>query len=262
MWFRERMRDVGKRPDTLGLGVWLITRRALVVVALALAVLGALAAVAVTIARRGGPAAAAVPTHASILIAWSAGLMVAFGGALRAIPGDADDGVVALLRARGVSVGSYVRGRVGGLVVVIAGAVGGAVLAADLAALVASPRPLSAAHSAAAALAYALAFAATLGPVAMATLAARTRGAGYLTFVAVVVVPEIAARWTYSLLPRGWHELTSIPAALAAVQEGVLSPTSAGFAMGRAVLGLGAVAVLALAVVHTRIPRADEGDAA
>jgi hypothetical protein len=265
LWFRERMREVrdkANHPGTLGLGVWLIARRALVVVALGLAVVAAIVAVGVAVARRGAPSAASIPTHASVLIAWSVGVMVAFGGAFRAIPSDADEGIVALLRARGVSVTSYVRGRVGGLVAVIALGVGGAVLAADVAALLAAPHAAPAAKAAAAALVYALAFAATLGPLAMATLAARTRGAGYLTFVAVLVVPEATARWTATLLPSGWHELTSIPAALEAVQAGVLAPMTEGFAMARAVAALAALAVLALAVVHTRIPRVDGGGAA
>ena len=259
LWFREPMRDAGMRPDTLRFGVWLIARRGLVGVALGLAVIGAIVAVAVAVARRGGPAVTAVPTQAAMLVAWSAGVMVAFGGALRAIPGDADDGIVALLRARGVSVSSYVRGRVGGLVVVLAIGVGGAVLAADMATLALAPGLLPAAQACVAALVYSAAFAATLGPVAMAALAARTRAVGYMTFLAVLVLPEATARWTTALLPRGWHELTSIPAALAAIQEGVLAPESAGFAMARAIAALATIAIVSLAVVHARIPRADAG---
>ncbi|MCL2448004.1 MAG: hypothetical protein FWD17_03555 [Polyangiaceae bacterium] len=231
-------------------------------VALALAAIGAAVAVAFAIAWRGGAAAATIPTRASTLVAWSAGILIAVGGALRAVPADADEGVVALLRARGVSANAYVRGRVGGLVVVIAAGVGGAVAASVVAALLAAPRRLEAAHSGLAALVYVAAFAATIGPVAMATLATRSRAAGYITFIAVIVVPEIAARWTTGLLPRGWHELTSIRTALAAVQEGVLAPAEGGLAMARAALALAAVAVVALAVVHTRIPHVGGGDAA
>jgi hypothetical protein len=253
------MRYAGRRPDTLGLGVWLIARRGLVVVALGLALVCAVAAAAVVVARRSESTVAAVPTQAAVLIAWSAGVMVAFGGALRAIPSDTDEGVVALLRARGVPVSSYVRGRIGGLVLVLLFSVGGAVLVTDVATLSVARSLLPAARACAAAFVYVLAFAVTLGPLAMAALAARRRGAGYLAFLAVLVVPEVATRWTSALLPRGWHELTSIPAALAAVQSGVLAPQTAGLAMARALAALGAVAVLSLAVVHARIPHVDGG---
>jgi hypothetical protein len=222
----------------------------------------AVGAVVVAVLRRGEPSVEALPTEAAAVIAWSAGVMVAFGGALRAVPSDADDGIVALLRSRGVGVASYVRGRVGGLVAVLALGVGGAVLAADLAVLSFAASLLPAAHACAAALVYSMAFAATLGPLAMATLAAKTRAVGYLTFLVVLVVPEVAARWSAGLLPRGWHELTSIPAALEAVRDGVLAPEQAGLAMARAAAGLAALVVLSLAVVHARIPRVEGGGAA
>jgi hypothetical protein len=251
-----------RRPDALRMGVWLIARRGLVVAALVLSGLGAIIAAGFALSSRSGVAAAAVPVHASVIVAWSAGVMVAFGGAIRAIPGDADDGILALLRVRGVPVSTYVRGRVGGLVLVLACAVGGAVLLTDVATLSIARPLLPAAQACAAALLYALAFAATLGPLSLAALGGRSRGWAYLTFVAVLVVPEAMAHWTALLLPRGWHELTSIPAALAAVQDGVMAPQSSGFAMARAIVGLAAIAVLSIAVVHTRIPRIDGGGAA
>lgn len=230
-------------------------------VALGLASLGAAIAVAVVLSRPAGASALAVPTHASAIIAWSAGIMIAFGGALGALPRDADDGIVALLRARGVPTTAYVRGRVGGLAVVLALGVGGAVLVPGLAALAVGSAALPAAHACAAALAYALAFSVTLAPLATATLAARRRSAGYLAFLCALALPEVLARATSALLPRGWVELTSLPAALDAIQRGVLSPSSGGFAMARAAAALTAVAVLSFAVVHTRIPRIDGGSA-
>jgi hypothetical protein len=256
------MREAGPGAGTLGLGMWLVVRRGLVVVALVLAGIGAIAAAAVALSSRGGAAAAAVPTHASVVIAWSAGVMVAFAGALRAIPSDADEGVLALLRARGVPVASYVRGRVSGLVAVLALAVGGAVAVADAATLSVARPVMPAAQACAGALLYALAFSATLGPLAMAALGARSRAAGYLAFLFVLVLPEVAARWTSTLLPRGWHELSSIPAALQAVQDGVLAPGTAGFAMARAIAALATLTVLSIAVVHMRIPRIEGGGAA
>src|ERR1700733_900642 len=87
-------------------------------------------------------------------------------------------------------------------------------------------------------LAYSLAFAATVGPVAMATVGDRTRGAGLVLLLAVLFVPELLAPWTATLLPRGWHELTSIPAALAAVRDGIAAPVERGEAMARGLAGL------------------------
>jgi hypothetical protein len=245
----------------LGLGVWLIARRGLVVVALALAGIGGVVAAAYALSARSVVTAAAVPVNASVIIAWSAGVLLAFGGALRALPGDADEGVLALLRARGVPVSAYVRGRVGGLVLVLALGVGGAVVVTDIATLSVAQPLLPAAKACVAALLYALSFAATLGPVSLAALGGRSRAGGYLALVAVLVLPEALTRWTAALLPRGWTELTSIPAALQAVQDGVMTPDAAGFAMARAVVALAAVVTVAVAVVHARIPRIEGGDA-
>ena len=176
------------RPRTLALGTWLAARGALAGVGIALSILGALGSVVAAVAVAGaGGAAVQLPLLESSVIAWGAGVMLAFGGALHAIRRDLEQGVVALVRARGASVGAYVRGRVGGLVVVLAVAVGGATLVAGIAATSVAHPAVAAARTSAAALVYALAFAGTLGPVAMAALGARTRAGGYLTLVAVLV---------------------------------------------------------------------------
>jgi hypothetical protein len=256
------LRLMSPRPRTLALGVWLASRGILAVTGMVLAGLGALAAVAVAlvIARRGGHGAAQLPTVASAGIAWSAGVSLAFGTALRAIRRDRAEGVVALVRARGGSLGAYARGRVGGLVVVLAIAVGGATLVAGVAATAAAASESgSAAWASCAAMVYALAFAAVVGPVAMAALGTRTRAGGYLSFLAILAVPELLARWTRELLPTGWGELTSIPAALSAVRAGVLSPGVAGVPAARAAAELMAIAALSLAVVRAR-SSAPEGD--
>jgi hypothetical protein len=247
------------RPRTLALGVWLASRGVLAVAGMVLAALGALASigVAIVIARRGGHGAVQLPTIASAVIAWSAGVSLAFGAALRAIRRDRTDGIVALVRARGGSLGAYARGRVGGLVVILAIAVGGATLVAGVAAMSAAA-PASASESgraalaACAALVYALAFAAVVGPVAMAALGTRTRAGGYFSLLAVLVLPELLAPWTRALLPSGWGELASIPAALAAVRNGVAAPDLAGAPAARALAELLAVAALSLAVVRAR----------
>jgi hypothetical protein len=233
-------------------------------VGIALAVLGAIASLVAcaVVAGEQASAAAQLPTVASSAIAWSAGVMLAFGAAVRAVRRDREEGVVALVRARGASVAAYVRGRVGGLVVVLALAVGGATLVAGLGAVSVARPSLPAARASLAAMAYALAFAATLGPVAMAALGARTRAGGYFTLLAVLVVPELASPVTSALLPHGWHELTSIPAALAAVRAGVASPGTMGASMARALAGLAAVVAASLVVVAARVRRGAEGTAA
>jgi hypothetical protein len=246
---------------TLALGTWLAARGALARVGIALAVLGAIASLVACVVVSGerAGAAAQLPMVASSAIAWSAGLLLAFGAALRAVRRDREEGVVALVRARGASVAAYVRGRVGGLVVMLALAVGGATLVAGLGAVSVARPSLPAARASIAAMAYALAFAATLGPVAMAALGARTRSGGYLTLVAVLVVPELLAPATSALLPRGWHELTSIPAALAAVRAGVAAPGVMGASMARALAGLAAVVAVSLVVVAARARQGGEG---
>jgi len=245
------------RPRTLALGTWLAARGAMAGVGFALAIAGALASVIAAVALSGTGVAGQLPLVESSAIAWSAGVVLAFGAALRALRRDREQGVVALLRARGASLGGYVRGRVGGLVVVLAVAVGGATLVAGIAATSAARPWLPAVPASLAALVYALAFAATLGPVALATLGSRTRAGGLVTLVAVLVLPELLSPWTSALLPRGWHELTSIPAALAAVRAGVAAPATMAASMARALAGLAAVVALSLVVIAARVRRAD-----
>jgi hypothetical protein len=248
----------GSMIRTLALGTWLAARGAFAAVGIGLAAMGAMAfaAMAVAVGSRGG-AATELPLVASSAIAWSAGVMLAFGAALRALRRDREQGIVALTRARGATVGAYVRGRVGGLVILLAVVVGGATLVAGLAATSVARPPLPAARATLGALAYALAFAVTVGPLAMAALGARTRAGGYVSLLAVLVVPELLAPWTSTLLPRGWDELTSVPAALAAVRAGVTSPGTMAAPLARALAGLAAVVALSLVVVAARVRHGD-----
>lgn len=238
-------------PAPLALGAWLAARGTLARVALAVTGLEALGAIVFAVAV-GAHRATEVPTASAIAIAWGGGIMLAFGAALRAVRSDHDEGVTALVRARGVAAGAYVRGRVGGLVLLLAAALGGAVLVADVAALAAGGGGWPVARSGLEALVYVLAFAAAVGPVAMAALGARTRAGGYLTLLAVLALPELLAPWTADLLPRGWGELTSIPAALAALRIGVAHPAAAGAHAARAAAGLAAVVAVSMLVVAAR----------
>ncbi len=256
------MPPLRRRPRTFALGVWLASRGGLVATSLVLAALGGFAAIAALLATGAGRSSARVATIASLAsqaIAWSAGMTLAFAGALRALRRDRDEGVLALARARGVSAADYVRGRVGGLVAMVAMAVGGAAIAVGLVATAVAPILSTTARAAAASLAYALAFSATIGPVAMAALGARTRAGGYFALLAVLALPEILAPWTVAFLPPGWHELTSIPAALTAVRAGVASPSTAGVHMARALAALMAVIAASLAVVLARVRVRTEG---
>ncbi|HEX3345266.1 MAG TPA: hypothetical protein VHS09_11870 [Polyangiaceae bacterium] len=250
------------RPRTLALGTWLAARGPLAALGFALAIGGALASVVAAVALSGTAVAARLPLVESSAIAWTAGLILAFGGGLRALRHDRDQGVTALARARGATRSGYVRGRVAGLVLVLAVALGGAILVAGVAATSVARPPLPAVQTSAAALAYVLAFAATLGPVAMASLGSRTRSGGLLTLLAIVALPELLVPWTSSLLPHGWHELTSIPAALAAVRAGVAAPAAMALPMVRAVVGLAAVVALSLLFIAARVRRADSHGAA
>lgn len=242
---------MARLPAPLALGAWLAARGTLARVAVAIVGLEALAAIVFAVAV-GARRATEVPTASAVAIAWGGGVMLAFGAALRAVRSDHEEGVTALVRARGVAAGSYVRGRVGGLVLLLAFALGGATIVADVAALAAGGGGWRVVTSGAAALVYVLAFAATVGPVAMAALGARSRAGGYVTLLAVLALPELLAQWTEDLLPRGWTELTSIPAALAAVRVGVAHPLAAGAHAARAAVGLAAVVALSLLVVAAR----------
>jgi hypothetical protein len=249
-----------QRTQSLALGVWLASRGTIVATGFVLAAVGAVGGVAAAVAWHGSASGARVPTWTAQIVAWAAGVMVAFGGALHAVRRDQNEGVLALVRARGVAAATYLQGRIGGLGVVVAGAVAAPTLAAGVAAT-SLGRPGPAALATLGALLYALAFGATMAPVALATLGARTRAGGYLGLVAVLAVPELASPWTSQLLPRGWTELTSIPAALAAIGD-VFSSRAAALHSARAVAGLVAVIAAALVVVAARFRPVDEKGAA
>jgi hypothetical protein len=254
VWSRCAMEAPRGRPRTLALGVWLITRGALVRASLALTALGALGSIAAVIATRGTSTVQEVPVLASMAFTWGAGTTLAFGGALHALRSDRERGITALARARGVGTGLYARGRVGGLVAMLALAAGGGTLVAGLAATAAAGgAKYAVARASVAALVYALAFAATIGPLAMAALGGRSRSGGYLTLLTALVLPELVAPWTGALLPRGWRELTSIPAALEALRAGVQAAGPAVLHAARAAVALAVVVVTCLLLVHARL---------
>jgi hypothetical protein len=254
-----------RRPRTLGLGVRLATRGGLVTIGLATAAFGAVVAAILAVALRrrgaeGADGARALIGAASVVIAWLAGATVAFGASLRAFHRDRDEGVLALIRARGGTLGEYLGGRIGGLVLVLAVSLGGATLVAALAAVSATGPTPGAARAFAAAIAYVLAFSATVGPVAMAALGGASRGGGYLSLLGVLVLPELLSPWTAGLLPSGWTELTSIPAALGAVRAGIAAPASHPGSLARALAALAAVVAVSLAWAAARARQAEAAE--
>jgi hypothetical protein len=221
-----------------------------------MAALGAAASVFAALALRGTSRAAeeaALPALASSGIAWSAGVALAFGASMRALARDKEEGVVALARARGATLPGYAAARIGGLAIALALAVGGATFVASVAALCAAGASAQQARAGAGAVAYALAFAATLAPLAMATLGGRSRTGGYLAFLAVIALPELFAPWMATRLPAGWHELTSLPAALAAVRSGIAGPSVDGARLARALAALAALSGGSFVLALTRV---------
>lgn len=248
------MRASSHRPPVVALGIWLLWHRPVVLAALVLAILGAIAAGVLTV-QAGGGGALHAPALAAIVASWSVGIMVAFGGALRAVPRDAQDGVIALVCARGVRTRAYAYGRMFGLAWVVGTAIVLVTLVAGICAASVSTAVLPVLKATCAALAYGVAFAATMGPLAMAALGQRSRAAGYLSFLAVLVLPEVAASLTAATLPAGWHELTSIPAALDAVRTGIESPRANGLHATRAIAILVAIVAISWAIVGSRAAR-------
>jgi hypothetical protein len=245
------------RRQSLALGVWLASRGGVAVTGFVLAIVASALSV-VAVVGTNGRAASRVPWFTAEIVAWAVGVSIAIGGAWHAVRRDRDEGILALVRARGLGAASYVQGRVTGLVLVVAAAVAGPTLVAGLAAVSLCRPPWLAVRVTLGALVYALAFAATIAPLALAALSARTRLGGYLSLVAVLGIPELAGPWTAAMLPPGWGELTSIPAALTAVGA-VFASSEARVHAGRAAAGLLAVVTASIVVVVARLPSADAG---
>jgi len=245
----------------MALGVALARRGPLAVAALVVGALTtfAMLVIAFVVAAHGGRSLAQLPSVASSALAWGAGVMLAFAASSRALRRDRDDGVRALVRARGGSTGAYVGGRVAGLVALVALVVGGGTLLAGVASTALATRGAVAhvAMGTGAAIAYALAFAATVAPVALASLGARSRVGGYFALLSVLVLPELLGRWTAEMLPRGWQDLTSIPAALGSLRS-ALTPGAIDVAsLLRSLVVLAAIAAIATAIVRTQVARVD-----
>ncbi len=230
----------------LALGRALARTGAMAKIAFAIALLTVLGTVvlAFTVARSANPTTLEqIPQVASNLLAWGAGVLLAFGASVQALRRDRAEGVRDLCRARGGADTAYLWARVGGLGIELAWlTAGGTIVCGAVAALLGrgSETSLRTLAATGGSVVFCLVFAAVLAPVAMATLGARKRLGGYLALVAVLGVPELLIAWTSKILPEGWGELGSIPGAILAVRT-ALEPSRVDL-----MLGLRAVAVLAL----------------
>jgi hypothetical protein len=215
--------------------------------------------VAFLLGRRGGRVISDVPGLTASVLAWGAGVLLAFGVASQVLRRDRDQGIRALVEARRGGASTYLTARVGGLVALLAGIVGGGTLLTGIAALAIAGRGsiLRVAQASGAAMVYALAFALTLGPVAIATLGARSRAGGYLWLLLVLILPELFQGWTDQILPYEWRDLGSIPGALGVLRS-ALSPPGADLGrFVRAFVVLAAVTVVATLAIRAQLARVD-----
>jgi hypothetical protein len=200
-----------------------------------------------------------VPLVASSALAFGVGVLVAFTVSTRAFRRDEDEGVRALLSARGVHATGYLGARIAGLAALLALLVGGGSVGVGALTLLASrstPAALHTVQASFAALTFGLAFAFVFAPVAMATLGARSRGGGYLALLAVLGLPELLRPWLSRVIDPSWLDLLSIPGALAGLR-GALAPVGVDLAAtGRSVVVLLVVVVAAVAIVRVELLRA------
>ncbi len=256
-----------RRRALAALGVELSRRGPLAVVSLLvslLTVLGALALTASLMRRGGATTFEEVPSLAAGALAWGGGVLLAFAVSVHALKRDREAGITALLRARGASLVGYLWTRVGGLTALLVVVVAGGTLLVGLVATLLAARAgtsLRTLQGTGAAVAYALAFAFTLGPLAMAALASRSRIGGYGFLLVVLVLPELLAPTTGALLPYGFGELASIPGALTALRAALMPPGVDGWRAARALFVLVLVALLSLAAVRRAARRAQREEA-
>jgi len=217
-------------------------------------------ALAVVLARHGKTETLPdVPLVASSALAFGVGVLVAFAASTRAFRRDEDDGIRALLRARGVTTSGYLAGRLAGLAACLAALVSGGSFLVGVVALFAARGRLTALHTLQASVAAAIfgvAFALTFGPVAMATLGGRSRGGGYLALLSVLVVPELVAPALDRYVAHRWVEVCSIPGALAALRTSIAPVGVDPSMLGRALTALVVIMVTSLLIIRAELARA------
>ena len=230
----------------LALGRALARTGAMAKIAFAIALLTVLGTVvlAFTVARSANPTTLEqIPQVASNLLAWGAGVLLAFGASVQALRRDRAEGVRDLCRARGGADTAYLWARVGGLGIELAWlTAGGTIVCGAVAALLGrgSETSLRTRAATGGSVVFCLVFAAVLAPVAMATLGARKRPRRLPRAGRRPRRARAAPRVDVEDPARGWGELGSIPGAMLAVRT-ALDPSRVDL-----MLGLRAVAVLAL----------------
>jgi hypothetical protein len=253
-----------KRRGRLALCARLSVRGPLAWISLGIGALTVFGAIVVTlsVARQGANAPlASVPSVTSSALAWGAGALFAFAAAAKALRRDKEEGIRALLLARGGSTEAYALARVAGLALVLSLVLAGGTAAAGIVAALAAAKlglAASALQATLASMAYALAFALVLAPVAVAALGARSRGGGYGRLLVVLVLPELFERWTARALPGAWRELVSIPSALGALRAALMPPGVDVARFFRAALVLAIVVAVAMLVVRREARRIGE----
>ena len=251
----------------LALGMALAARGALAMISLgiaALTVLGASVAAFVMAGHSDTAPLEQLPSLTASALSWGAGVLIAFAAAAQSLRNDRTAGIVALLNTRGAMGRGYLWARVGGLALLLALVTCGGTLVAGLVATMLASRIGLAAQvlgGTLAAVAYALAFSATLAPVAMAALGARSRAGGYVSLLLVLVIPELLQSWTARMVPYEWRDLTSIPATLGAVRTSLMAPSIDVAHLVRSAVVLAVVVALSLLVVRRMAVRLEnEGD--
>jgi len=252
----------GRGRGLVALGFFLARRGATAAIALALTLASVVGfgVLAFILARHGKHASLdGVPLVASSALAYGIGVLVAFAVSTRVFRRDEDEGVRALLDARGVHASAYLGARVVGLTALLAILVAGGSAAVGLVTLLAARSREGAGHTVQAtlaAIAFGLAFALVFAPVAMATLGARSRGGGYLALLSVLVVPEIVEPFFSRRIPERWLEVCSIPGALVGLRTSLAPVGVDALLLGRALVALAVILVAALAIVRLELLRA------
>lgn len=243
----------------IALGASLAPRGPTVKIALAVAALttlGACVTAVVLAAGEAGDGLVEVAAATSSALAWTAGILVAVPASVEALRYDRRRGIRALLLARGVTAKTYARGRVAGLAAILFGVVGGGTLIAGCVAFLAASRAGAGARAfegLIASLAYVVAYVGVVAPLAFAVLGARPRAGGFVTFIALLVVPELAKPWTSDLVPPAWGDLLGLPSALSALRASLAPHALDPARFARAAFVLAAFAVLAFAFVQAEI---------
>jgi hypothetical protein len=103
---------------------------------------------------------------------------------------------------------------------------------------------------------YGVAFSAVIAPLALAALGGRTRAGGYAGLLVLLVLPEVAERWTSRLVPEAWRGMLSVPSALDALRS-ALAPDLDLARFVRAAFVLALFGGISYAIARSEIARVD-----